>query len=1163
MKKRILAWMLTLAMVLTIINLPAITVAAYDADTFEAEDAASFGGAGFANDHGGYTGTGFMAGFSETGRGITFENINVSESGYYALGIRYANGGDSKTLSVYTNDNTAEAKRLDFPRTWGWDYWGLGIWGYVYTNVYLQKGENTITIAYLEGDSGNINVDHIKLASGLLTIVDKTSSIVNNGFDTGNTDGWLLWDNGNPGYGVDGGDTAEGSHKLYFWTGEAPYQQRISQTVTGLENGTYRVGLFIKISGPNDPNDCRLELTSYDGDNETYLDFVKKPDNQNPYEWYEQEVVVKDGQLNIAVYCDSPGHLSVQLDAFRLYQVIDKNALNEAVKTAGSLNESDYTADSWNDFRTALNSARDVLDNPDATQAQTDEAMNELATAQSNLQEVTVEFTVSATAGENGSITPSELQVAEGGTATFTITPSEGYEIDAVTVTPEKEYSITGNTLTIDNVQSDLQVNVTFKQAPDETDEGILLDLDFSKYTGDGTEPATITDNTGNLTNLTSTLKAQTIRGRTGIRFTGSNKDEDLIHWSASTYDPFNLASEGLTISYWINTQSRTRWEHILNYATGKNYIDDSGDAAYTANHFIMQFTDNERFLRTGITVNNDQTESYTGAKEIGKDRWAHITFTQDAVTKEVVIYVNGEQLHSFASNHSLYELSVAANANEKGPKSVNYFIGGPQLYAWDSDSGIDAVMSRFTIYNRALTAQEVADLYNPNQQNADYTAVHNAIDAAEQEIARDIYTEQSVAALIEAMEAVDWNKTVSEQAEVDAMAAAINDAIEALVKKTFTPDEIMQEHTHTDSDGTALPYRLYVPEDYDSSKDYPVLLVLHGAGERGTDNKKHINVNVDIINRIINSNNSDYDCIIVAPQCAEDFQWVDTDWSKGSYDQSKVAISKYLKATYSLLNEIKSSYSVDSNRLYITGLSMGGYGTWDFITRYPDLFAAAIPVCGAGDPTKAEVIKHMPIWVFHGDADSVVPVQGSRDMVDALEALDSPVRYTEYEGVGHDCWNNAYAETELLSWLFAQSSPSLSSIEVTTLPDKTVYNEGEEFDPTGMVVTAYYDDGSSKVVTDYIIDGYDSTPGTKTIIITYGDEIALFEVTVISEIIPGDVNGDGKVTVTDIIGLRAIIMSGEQPTQDQLNVADLDGDEKLTVTDVVALRKIIMSSES
>jgi len=234
--------------------------------------------------------------------------------------------------------------------------------------------------------------------------------------------------------------------------------------------------------------------------------------------------------------------------------------------------------------------------------------------------------------------------------------------------------------------------------------------------------------------------------------------------------------------------------------------------------------------------------------------------------------------------------------------------------------------------------------------------------------------------------------------------------------------EESMQALSFTDSKGTVLPYRLYVPDDYDSGKEYPLLLFLHGAGERGSDNTVQIKYNVKILERIVDSADSGHDCIIVAPQCASNHQWVNTPWGNGSYNQDQVPISKYMAATVELLKNIQNEYSVDENRLYVTGLSMGGYGTWDIIIRYPDMFAAALPVCGAGDPSKAELIKDVAIWAFHGDNDDVVPVSGSRDMVAALEECGGNITYSEYEGVNHFSWHNAYAEPDLLSWLFEQS---------------------------------------------------------------------------------------------------------------------------------------------
>lgn len=252
------------------------------------------------------------------------------------------------------------------------------------------------------------------------------------------------------------------------------------------------------------------------------------------------------------------------------------------------------------------------------------------------------------------------------------------------------------------------------------------------------------------------------------------------------------------------------------------------------------------------------------------------------------------------------------------------------------------------------------------------------------------------------------------------------------------TPAESMQALSFTDGNGTVLPYRLHLPDDYDTDKKYPVLLFLHGSGERGSDNYKQIASNVGIINRIINSTDSACDCIIIAPQCADGYQWANTPWGNGSYNQSEIAISKYLASAMELLEHIQDTFSVDNRRLYVTGLSMGGYGTWDIITRYPDIFAAALPVCGAGDPSKAELIKDMAIWSFHGSADDIVPVMGTREMVHALEQSGSSVIYTEYDGVNHFCWHNAYAEPNLLSWLFAQAKadmPTTNTTESSTEP--------------------------------------------------------------------------------------------------------------------------------
>ena len=235
-----------------------------------------------------------------------------------------------------------------------------------------------------------------------------------------------------------------------------------------------------------------------------------------------------------------------------------------------------------------------------------------------------------------------------------------------------------------------------------------------------------------------------------------------------------------------------------------------------------------------------------------------------------------------------------------------------------------------------------------------------------------------------------------------------------------------------------SMPYRLYVPEDYDPNTKYPLVTFLHGAGERGTDNEKHINKPEYITSRLImtKKNKETYKCLIFAPQCPENEQWVDTPWANGNYSLSDVPESKSMKIAMELLDKICSEYSVDNDRLYITGMSMGGFGTWDAIMRYPNKFAAAAPVCGAADPSMAGILKEIPIRTYHGDKDDIVPVKGTRDMVKALEDIGGNIAYTEYKNVMHSSWVNAYTDRELLPWMFEQRLSSRTIAEPTPTND-------------------------------------------------------------------------------------------------------------------------------
>jgi predicted peptidase len=195
------------------------------------------------------------------------------------------------------------------------------------------------------------------------------------------------------------------------------------------------------------------------------------------------------------------------------------------------------------------------------------------------------------------------------------------------------------------------------------------------------------------------------------------------------------------------------------------------------------------------------------------------------------------------------------------------------------------------------------------------------------------------------------------------------------------------------------LKYLLYLPEGYDQdkAKKWPLILFLHGAGERGDDiNKVKLHGPPKIL-----QNRKDFPFIVVSPQCPA-----------GSWWEPLPLIS--------LLDEIQKDYRVDPDRVYLTGLSMGGFGTWELATRYPDRFAAIAPICGGGRPVLAGWIKDIPVWVFHGDADPVVPVKQSDDMVEALKRVGADVKYTRYPGVGHDAWTATYANPELYKWFLS-----------------------------------------------------------------------------------------------------------------------------------------------
>lgn len=232
---------------------------------------------------------------------------------------------------------------------------------------------------------------------------------------------------------------------------------------------------------------------------------------------------------------------------------------------------------------------------------------------------------------------------------------------------------------------------------------------------------------------------------------------------------------------------------------------------------------------------------------------------------------------------------------------------------------------------------------------------------------------------------------------------------------------EGFEARIYRDEAGKTLPYRLLKPKDYDPARRYPLVLFLHGAGERGTDNAKQLTHGAREF--ATPERQAKYPCFVVAPQCPEGIKWVDVDWGADAHVQP-VQPTEPTRLALALVASLQHEFSIDARRLYVTGLSMGGFGTWDIITRYPRQFAAAVPVCGGADESKAPLIARMPIWAFHGDQDTTVKTKRSRNMIAALRAAEGNPRYTEYPGVGHGCWGPAYATAALYEWLFAQKLP-------------------------------------------------------------------------------------------------------------------------------------------
>lgn len=218
--------------------------------------------------------------------------------------------------------------------------------------------------------------------------------------------------------------------------------------------------------------------------------------------------------------------------------------------------------------------------------------------------------------------------------------------------------------------------------------------------------------------------------------------------------------------------------------------------------------------------------------------------------------------------------------------------------------------------------------------------------------------------------------------------------------------------------------YRWHEPAKVEAGKKYPLVVLLHGAGERGTNNVAQLVWGGDLIFQWFKDKGEEF--YFVAGQVPGNRRWVEVNWAENSHAMP-AEMSVPMTGLVALMEDLfKSDLPIDRDRVYATGVSMGGYGTWDLISRKTEWFAGAMPICGGGDVAQAAKLRELPIWIHHGDADGAVPVWRSRSMYAALlKAGSATTRYTEYPGCGHASWNPAYNNRQTLDWLFSQKRPA------------------------------------------------------------------------------------------------------------------------------------------
>ncbi len=213
-----------------------------------------------------------------------------------------------------------------------------------------------------------------------------------------------------------------------------------------------------------------------------------------------------------------------------------------------------------------------------------------------------------------------------------------------------------------------------------------------------------------------------------------------------------------------------------------------------------------------------------------------------------------------------------------------------------------------------------------------------------------------------------------------------------------------MKKETFKSSPENTLGYFVYLPNDYNREEKYPLIVSLHGAGERGNGDDELERVNNIGLGRYFREKLMELPCIVLCPQCPADKVW-----------------NQLIYEVRDLILKIEKGYSVDITRVSVTGMSMGGYGSWELGMTFPEMFSAVAPICGGGMAWRAGALKGKPVWAFHGDADNVVSISESREMVEKARAGGADVKFIIFGGVDHNSWDPAYLDTKVIEWLLAQ----------------------------------------------------------------------------------------------------------------------------------------------